>query len=46
MDKFDIRLPSFVSGATGDQQDAAARDVTRLWPNGVVPYIVDRSLRK
>ena len=44
--KFDIRLPPFRSGAGDDELDAAARDQTRLWPGGVVPYVIDKSIRK
>ena len=44
--KFDIRLPPFRSDAREGQLDAAARDDRKLWAGGVVPYIIDRSIRK
>ena len=44
--KFDIRLPPFRSGAGEGELDAAARDERKLWTRGVIPYMIDNTIRK
>lgn len=44
--KFDIRLPPFRSGAGEGEFDAAARDESKIWSRGVIPYVIDKSIRK
>ena len=44
--KFDIRLPPFRSDSQHGQLDAAARDERKLWKKGVVPYVIDQSIRE
>lgn len=44
--KFDIRLPPFRSDSGRGELDAAARDDRKLWPGGIVPYIIDKTIGK
>ena len=49
VDKFDIRLPQYGRGDMSGlprQRRAAAKDKSRLWPDGVIPYVVHTSLCK
>ena len=41
-----MKLPRSRSNAGANDREAAVRDKTRLWPEGIVPYVVSYSLRK
>lgn len=40
----DIRLPPLESGAASGEFSNALRFKSRLWPGGVVPYVVDDNI--
>ena len=40
----DIRLPPLQSDAVSGEHSNALRFKSRLWPGGVVPYVLDNSI--
>ena len=42
----DIRLPPVESASTSNEYSNAVRQKFRLWPGGVVPYVIDNNIGK
>ena len=42
----DIRLPPVESASAGNEYSNAVRHKFRLWPGGVVPYVIDNNMGK
>ena len=42
----DIRLPPVESASASNEYSNAVRQKFRLWPGGVVPYVIDNNIGK